>query len=83
MLRCVLFSHRFRFSHAGSTMQWACARRCGETGSKTYGSAAEARRFARAFDREDRDDLGRRAPLLGLFPLRAFRLLNRIRRSDS
>ena len=31
------------------------------------------------FDREDREDLGRRAPLVGLFPLRLMRAL-RIRR---
>ena len=39
-----------------------------------------ALRYARAFDREDRDDLGRRAPLFGLFPLR---LLRAARRRDS
>jgi len=51
-------------------MVWECERGCGAGSSKRYGSAQEASRFARAFDREDRDDLGRRAPLFGLFPLR-------------
>jgi hypothetical protein len=54
-------------------MSWSCER-CGECGgSKQYGSAAEADRYARNFDREDRDALGRRAPLIGLLPLRVWR----------
>jgi len=48
--------------------------RCGAGGSKTYESAGDAARFARAFDREDREDLGRRAPLIGLLPLRLWRV---------
>jgi hypothetical protein len=74
MLRCRLAGHRYRFSSEGATMSWSCAR-CGAVGgSKQYSSAADAERYARAFDREDRDDLGRRAPLFGLFPLRLWRL---------
>jgi hypothetical protein len=53
-------------------MRWNCQRGCGAGGSKRYGTAQEARRYAAAFDREDRDDLGRRAPL-GLTPLRLLR----------
>ena len=54
-------------------MTWSCER-CGATGgSKTYASAAEAERYASALDREDRDALGRRAPLVGLLPLRLWR----------
>ena len=54
-------------------MRWACAR-CGEAGgTKTYASAEEAARYAAAFDREDRDDLGRRAPLVAGLPLRFVR----------
>jgi hypothetical protein len=34
---------------------------------------AEAARYAAAFDREDRRDLGKRAPLVALFPLRLSR----------
>jgi hypothetical protein len=33
-------------------------------------SPDEAARYAAAFDREDRRDLGRRAPLVALLPLR-------------
>ena len=54
-------------------MYWECQRGCGAGGSKRYASAEDARRYARGFDREDRADLGRRAPLLGLFPLRLLR----------
>lgn len=54
-------------------MRWACARGCGAGGEKRYPSGAEAQRYAAAFDREDREDLGRRAPLIGLLPLRLWR----------
>lgn len=61
-------------------MRWACQRGCGAGGEKRYRSADEARRYATAFDHEDRQDLGRRAPLFGLFPLRLARgLRNRLR----
>jgi hypothetical protein len=50
-------------------MTWSCERGCGASGSKDYGSAEEAALYARGFDREDREQLGRRGPL-GLFPLR-------------
>ena len=49
-------------------MSWVCARGCGAGGEKSYESEERAARFAQAFDREDRDDLGRR-PLLSLLPL--------------
>ncbi len=58
-------------------MVWECGRGCGAGGRKEYATAADAARYARAFDREDRDDLGRRAPLVGLLPLRLFHLLRR------
>jgi hypothetical protein len=70
MLRCRVFGHRYRFSATGAVMRWECQRGCGAGGSKTYPSAAAAQHYASAFDREDRDQLGRRAPLLGMFPLR-------------
>ena len=54
-------------------MYWECQRGCGAGGSKRYASAEDASCYARGFDREDRADLGRRAPLLGLFPLRLLR----------
>ncbi|HST14682.1 MAG TPA: DUF1660 family phage protein [Gaiellaceae bacterium] len=73
MLRCGIFGHRYRFAAEDDTMSWTCER-CGTLGgSKHYASEEEAARFARAFDREDRDDLGRRAPLIGLLPLRVWR----------
>lgn len=75
MVNCRLLGHRFRFTATGSTMTWRCERGCGAGGSKTYPTAADARRYAAAFDHEDVDDLGSRAPLLGLFPLRILRAL--------
>ena len=60
-------------------MVWRCARGCGAGGSKRYEFAEQAERYARLFDREDREDLGRRAPLLGLLPLRLARALKRKR----
>ncbi len=71
--------HRFRFRAEGSVMRWECAR-CGAGGSKAYATAADASRYARAFDREDREDIGRRAPLVGLLPLRLLSVLRRRRR---
>jgi hypothetical protein len=82
VLRCRLVGHRFRFTAAGTTMRWRCDRGCGADGEKTYATAEEAARYAGAFDREDRDELGSRAPLLGLFPLRLARLVRR-RRSEA
>jgi hypothetical protein len=58
-------------------MRWSCER-CGALGGeKTYATGAEAARFAQAFDHEDRAELGRRAPLVGLFPLRLTWFLRR------
>lgn len=60
-------------------MRWRCARGCGAKGSKRYPTAEDAALYARAFDREDPEDLGRRAPL-GLFPLWVLRAW-RVRRA--
>jgi hypothetical protein len=73
MLRCTLLGHRFRFTSAGPTMRWQCERGCGVGGQKRYDTAESARRYAAALDREDRDDLGKRAPLFAGFPLRLAR----------
>ncbi len=54
-------------------MRWSCARECGAGGAKLYPTPEQAAHYARALDREDRDDLGRRAPLIGLLPLRLWR----------
>jgi hypothetical protein len=76
---CRVFGHRYRFQAEGPTMHWACERGCGAGGAKEYASADEAARFAAVFDREDRDEMGRRAPPLGLFPLRMWWMLRRKR----
>lgn len=48
-------------------MRWECER-CGDGGSKRYATAEDAQRYARAFDRSDTEDVGKR-PLLSLLPL--------------
>ena len=68
MISCRVLGHAYRFGAVGATMRWSCER-CGEEGgSKTYATAAEAERYARAFDRRDAEDVGKR-PLLSLLPL--------------
>jgi hypothetical protein len=79
MLRCRLLGHRFRFSSDGDVMRWRCQRGCGAGGTKQYATTEDAHRYSRAFDREDREDLGRRAPLIGLLPLRLARAMQRRR----
>lgn len=79
MVRCQLIGHRPRFTAYGDTMRWECLRGCGEHGSKRYASVEEAARYARGLNREDREDLGRRAPLVGLLPLRLVRAIRRRR----
>lgn len=49
-------------------MRWACERDCGAGGEKAYDSPERASRYAKAFDREDQSDIGRR-PLLSLLPV--------------
>jgi hypothetical protein len=56
---------------------WTCQRGCDAGGSKRYPSAVLAARYAEAFDREDRADLVRRAPLVAGLPLRIARALRR------
>jgi hypothetical protein len=80
VLACRLLGHRYRFRAEGATMRWECERGCGAGDSKEYESPAEATRYARAFDREDRAELGRRAPFLGMFPLRMWWTLRNRRR---
>jgi hypothetical protein len=69
MLACRLTGHRPRYRSDGVTMRWDCARDCGATGSKRYATADEARRYATALNREDREALGQR-PLLSLLPMK-------------
>ncbi len=60
-------------------MRWQCQRGCDAGGSKTYATEAEAQRYATALDREDRQDLGRHAPLIAGLPLRLARALRQWR----
>jgi hypothetical protein len=75
MLACRIFGHDYQFTAEGTTLRWSCVRGCGAGGAKEYDTAARAQRYARAFDRKDTDALGRRAPLVGLFPLRMARAM--------
>ena len=68
-LSCRALGHRPRFWNEGSTLHWECERGCGARGERDYSTPADAARYARAFDREDREDLGRRSPI-SLLPLR-------------
>jgi hypothetical protein len=80
MVACRVLGHRYRFTAEGAAMTWTCGR-CGHVGgTKTYASPDEAARYARAFDREDRDELGRRAPFVALLPLRLWRAFRGERR---
>jgi hypothetical protein len=78
VLRCRLLGHRYRFASVAEAMLWQCERGCGANGCKRYPTPENARRYANAFDRQDRDTLGRRAPA-GLTPLRLWRLVRRRR----
>jgi hypothetical protein len=71
-LACRLLGHRPHFRAEGELMRWECARGCGMRGEKRYGSAADAERYAAALDRDERADLGKRAPL-SMFVLRLAR----------
>ena len=77
VLSCRLFGHRYRFQSDGATMRWTCERGCGDGGAKEYASPDEASHYAAAFDRDDRAEIGRRAPFLGMFPLRMWWTLRR------
>lgn len=51
-------------------MTWACERCRNEFGHKDYTTERDAQRYAATFDRRESDNMGRGAPLIGLFPLR-------------
>ncbi len=81
---CRLLGHRIIFVADGPVLRWDCERGCDTDGQKTYPSAEDAARYAAAFNRRDTDDLGKRAPLLGLLPLRLWRMArSRLSRSGS
>jgi hypothetical protein len=77
--KCSLLGHDPSFAAHGQMMVWECRRGCGLGGSKEYATSAQAARFATAFDRRDGSDLGHRAPLIGMFPLRLWDRLRRAR----
>lgn len=76
-LGCRIFGHDPTFRADGRTMRWKCERCGGAQGAKEYASAEDARKYAAAFNKRDAEDLGKRAPLLGLLPLRLWRALRR------
>ncbi|GAA4763906.1 hypothetical protein GCM10023199_50980 [Actinomycetospora chibensis] len=80
MTACVVLGHKYRFTAENEVLVWSCSRGCGAGGNKRYSSAADARRYAAAFDRPDSEDLGRNAPVLGMWPLRVWRAMTRSRR---
>jgi hypothetical protein len=69
---CRVFGHRFLFTSEDQRMVWQCSR-CGAGDAKDYPTPAEAGRFANALDVRSTDSLGKRAPLVGLLPLRGWR----------
>jgi hypothetical protein len=77
VLACRALGHRFRFWSEGQVMRWECERCEQAGGEKEYASAADAARYALAFDREDREALTRRPAMLSLLPLRLFQRLRR------
>ena len=80
-LGCKVFGHDHGFTADRATMRWTCSRGCGVGGSKSYPGPSTAQHYARAFDRRDNRDVGRRAPLIGLVPLRLWRRIRTGRRS--
>jgi hypothetical protein len=60
LIPCRVLGHRLRFWADDEVMRWECERECGAAGKKRYGSAADARRYARALNRTDGAALGRR-----------------------
>jgi len=74
-LSCRVFGHRWTFAARDEEMTWSCAR-CGELGGrKRYPTAADARRYATAFDTEH--ERGERRFMLGAAPLWVWRRLRR------
>jgi hypothetical protein len=76
-LACRVFGHARSFRADGRTMRVECER-CGQNaGAKEYETAEDASAYANAFNRRDTADLGKRAPLIGLLPLRLWRKFRR------
>jgi hypothetical protein len=73
MLRCRALGHRPRFVADGRVLRWHCGRCGAALGARRYHSAGAAERYARALDRDERAEIGRRAPPFALLPLRLAR----------
>ncbi len=73
---CRLLGHKFVFRAEADLMVWECSR-CGAWSSKRYPTSDEAARFAKVLNVRATDELGKRAPLVGLLPLRVWRRLRR------
>jgi hypothetical protein len=74
-LACRALGHRWRFSAQARTLRWDCDR-CGAAGGrKEYERAADAQRYAHAFEREPQR--GERRFLLGALPLWLWRRIGR------
>ena len=71
-LACRVFGHDFVFRAEDKQLVWGCSR-CPAGDAKGYSTPAEAQRLADVFNVRDNKDLGKRAPLIGLFPLRLWR----------
>ncbi len=70
--RCRVLGHRFVFRAAAEQMVWSCTR-CAAGSSRRYSTPAEAARFSEALNVRATTDLGKRAPIVGLLPLRVWR----------
>jgi hypothetical protein len=68
MLACRVLGHQIHFRADAQTLRWSCLRACGERGEKTYETAAEAQRFAAAFNTKDSDKVGHH-PTFSTLPL--------------
>lgn len=72
--KCRLVGHQWTFWAEDQQMHWQCERGCpGTARSKTYPSAQDASRYAQVLNKRDVANIGERAPLLGMFPLRLWR----------
>jgi hypothetical protein len=71
VLACRILGHRFRFRAEGPHMLWECVRGCGAVGSKEYGTAEDASRYALGLERDAAPDRG--PPLIAALPVRLLR----------
>ncbi len=79
---CKVFGHDMTFQAEDRSMRWSCTRGCEAGGAKEYPTSEEAAHFAAAFDKRENRDLGKRAPLIGLLPLRLWHRLHNNQRAE-